>query len=133
MITPRCSRSGPSGTVTLAAPAPRWPAACTRCCGLVPGGVTRGLTAAHAARILAAITPASAVGQARRDLAAGFADDLRRLDARQRDTRRKLAAAVRASGTTVTEVHGAGPVVAGIVTGDVRDVNRFPGRDHSAA
>jgi transposase len=102
-------------------------------CELVPGGVTRGLTASHAARILASIAPASAVDQARRDLAAGFVDDLRRLDAQQRDTRRKLAAAVGASGTTVTEVFGVGPVVAGIVIGDVRDVNRFPSRDHFAA
>jgi len=54
-------------------------------------------------------------------------------DAQLRDTRRKLAAAVRASGTTVTEVFGVGPVAAGIVIGDVRDVNRFPGQDHFAA
>jgi transposase len=37
-----------------------------------PGGVSRGLRAGHATRILAAIKPASAVDQARRDLAAGF-------------------------------------------------------------
>jgi transposase len=73
------------------------------------------------------------VDQARRDLAAGFVDDLRRPGAQLRDTRRKLAAAARASGTTVTEVFGVGPVVAGIVIGDVRDVNRFPGRDRFAA
>ena len=102
-------------------------------CELIPGGVARGLTAAHAARIVQAITPASAVGQARRDLAAEFVDDLRRIDTRQRETKTKLAAAVRASGTTVTEVFGVGPVVAGIVIGDVRDVSRFPGRDHFAA
>src|SRR5689334_12993260 len=102
-------------------------------CELIPGGVARGLTAAHAARIVQAITPASAVGRARRDLAAEFVDDLRRVDTRQRETKTKLAAAVRASGTTVTEVFGVGPVVAGIVIGDVRDVSRFPSRDHFAA
>ncbi len=32
VITPRCSRSGPSATGTWAGPAPRWPAGCTRCC-----------------------------------------------------------------------------------------------------
>jgi hypothetical protein len=32
MITPRCSRSGPSAIGTWAGPAPRWPAGCTRCC-----------------------------------------------------------------------------------------------------
>ena len=48
-------------------------------------------------------------------------------------TRKKLAAAVRASGTSLTEVFGVGPVVAATVIGDVRDVSRFPGRDHFAA
>src|SRR5207237_7808480 len=50
-----------------------------------------------------------------------------------RDTRKKLAAAVRASGTTVTRVFGVGPVIAGTVIGDVRHVSRFPSRDHFAA
>ena len=58
---------------------------------------------------------------------------MRRLDAQLRDTRKKLAAAVRASGTTLTEVFGVGPVIAGTVIGDVADVSRFPGRDHFAA
>jgi transposase len=102
-------------------------------CELVPGGVRRGLTAGQAAQILQAITPAGAVDAARCELAAGFLDDLRRLDAQLRDTKKKLAAAVRASGTTVTEIFGVGPVVAGIIIGDVRDVNRFPDRDHFAA
>jgi transposase len=102
-------------------------------CELVPGGVSKRITAGQVARILAAITPAGAVGAARRDLAAEFLEDLRRIDDRMRDARRKLAAAVQASGTTVTEVSGVGPVVAGIVIGGVRDVSRFPGRDHFAA
>ena len=50
-----------------------------------------------------------------------------------RDTRKKLAAAVTASGTTVTQVFGVGPVIAGTVIGDVRHVSRFPSRDHFAA
>ena len=50
-----------------------------------------------------------------------------------RDTRTKLAAAVKASGTTLTRVFGVGPVVTGTIIGDVTDVARFPGRDHFAA
>ena len=38
-------------------------------------------------------------------------------------------AAVRASGTTVTEVFGVGPAVAAAVIGDVRDISRFAHRD----
>ena len=58
---------------------------------------------------------------------------MRHLDAQLRDTRKKLAAAVRASGTSLTEVSGVGPVIAGTIIGDIADVSRFPGRDHFAA
>src|ERR1019366_2574805 len=47
--------------------------------------------------------------------------------------KKKLATAVRASGTTRTEIFGVGPVIAGTVIGDVSDVSRFPGRDQFAA
>ena len=39
----------------------------------------------------------------------------------------------RASGTSLTQVFGVGPVIAGTVIGDVGDVARFPGRDHFAS
>ena len=96
-------------------------------CELVPGGVSKEIYAAAAARILAQVQPCSAVQAARRELAGEFLADLRRIDSQRRDTRKKLAAAVRASGTTVTEVFGVGPVVAAAVIGDVRDISRFPG------
>jgi transposase len=55
------------------------------------------------------------------------------VDAQLRDTRKKLAAAVRASGTSLTQVFGVGPVIAGTVISDVAEVSRFPSRDHFAA
>ena len=67
------------------------------------------------------------------ELAAEFLQDIRRLDAQLRETRKKLAAAVTASGTSLTEVFGVGPVIAGTIIGDIADVSRFPGRDHFAA
>jgi transposase len=102
-------------------------------CELVPGGVSKEITAAQAARILDQAEAPGTAGPARAELAAEFLADLRRIDTQRRDTRRKLAAAVRASGTTVTEVFGVGPVVAGLVIGDVRDISRFPSQDHFAA
>jgi transposase len=101
--------------------------------GLIPGGVSKAITAAAAARLLESIAPASAVEAARCELAAAFAEDLRGIDARIRETRKKLAAAVQATGTSLTGLDGVGPVVAAVVIGDVRDVSRFPGRDHFAA
>jgi transposase len=102
-------------------------------CDLVPGGHQKEISAAHAARILAQATLSGAVALARAELAAEFLADLRHLDGQLRDTRKKLAAAVRASGTTLTQVFGVGPVIAGTVIGDVGDVARFPGRDHFAS
>jgi transposase len=102
-------------------------------CELVPGGICKEITAAHAAQLLESITPAGAVEEARCELAAAFLDDLRRVDTQLRETRKKLAVAVRASGTTLTEIFGVGPVVTATVIGAVRDVSRFPGRDHFAA
>jgi len=102
-------------------------------CELVAGGVAKEITAGHAARLLESITPPGAVEAARCELAAAFLDDLRRIDAQLLETKKKLNAAVRASGTTLTSIFGVGPVVAATVIGDVRDVARFPGRDHFAA
>jgi transposase len=102
-------------------------------CELVPGGVRKQITAGQAASVLERVTLSGPIGAARRELAAQFLEDLRRIDGQLREANKKLAAAVRASGTTVTEVFGVGPVNAGTVIGDVTDVNRFPTRDHFAA
>ncbi len=95
-------------------------------CDLVPGGVAKEITAAHATRILAQVTPCDAIGRARRDLAAEFVADIGHLDAQMRESKKKLAAAVRASGTTLTGIFGVGPVVA--ATGDRRRRRRDPVR-----
>ena len=71
-------------------------------CDLVPGGVSRPIYASRAARILQQITPPDAVAAARCELAAAFAEDLRRIDAQIRETRTKLAAVVAATGTSLT-------------------------------
>ena len=102
-------------------------------CELIPGGVPKAITTARAARVLKALRPAGAVETARWELAADLLDDLRRIDTRMRESRKKLAAAVAAAGTSLTGLFGVGPVIAAAVIGDVRDVSRFPGRDHFAA
>jgi len=102
-------------------------------CELVPGGVPGEITAGRAGQVLASITPAEAVEAARWELAAELTEDLRGVDARIRETRKKAAAAVRAAGTCLTGLFGVGPVIAAAVIGDVRHVSRFPGRDHFAA
>jgi transposase len=102
-------------------------------CELVPGGLSKAITAGQAAQALGSITPPDAVAAARCELAAAFIQDLRGVDARIRETRKKLAVAVAAAGTSLTGLFGVGPVVAAAVIGDVRDVSRFGGRDPFAA
>ena len=102
-------------------------------CELVPGGVPDVITAAQAARILQRGTPSGAAGQARRELAAELLDDMRHLDARIRESNKKLAVAVKASGTSLTGIFGVGPFIAATVIGDAGDVTRFASRDHFAA
>ena len=102
-------------------------------CELVPGGVPKDITAAHATHILDSIKPSGSVAVARCELAAEFTGDLRRTGAQMHATKQKLTVAVRASGTTTTEIFGVGPVIAATVIGCVADLSRFASRDHFAA
>jgi transposase len=102
-------------------------------CQLVAGGVSKRITAGQAARILDQVEPRGAAGAARWQLAEQFLTDLRRTGIQRRDIQHKLVVAVRASGTTVTEIFGVGPAVAAAVIGDVGDISRFASKDSFAA
>jgi len=102
-------------------------------CELVPGGFSKRISAPQAARVLSQITAAGAVARARYELAADFLEDLRRIDVQMREARKKLTAAVQASGTTLTGIFGVGPVVAAVVIGEAGDAARFASREHFAA
>jgi hypothetical protein len=69
--------------------------------------VPEEITAAQAARILQSAEPSGP--------AAELLEAMRRLDAQVRESRKKLAIAVKASGTSLTGIFGAGPVIAATV------------------
>jgi transposase len=73
--------------------------------------VPEEITAAQATRILQAAKPSGPAGR----LAAELLEDIRRLDAQIRESRKKLGIAVKASGTSLTGIFGAGPVIAATV------------------
>jgi transposase len=100
---------------------------------LVPGGIPNEINAASAERTLAGVKPASPVEVARHVLALEHLDDLRRLDAQMRISKARIAEAIAASGTSLTELFGVGPVVAAMLIGYTGDVARFRNRDHFAA
>ena len=101
-------------------------------CLLIPGGLPRRLSAARAANELRKLRPAGAVALERRRLALELVADVRRLDKDLVELRARIAAAVAASGTSLLEVYGVGPIVAAHLVGYTGDVSRFPSAGHYA-
>jgi transposase len=94
---------------------------------LVPGGVTGTLSAHRAARILRGLRPQEgASARLRRQLASEVLRDVRTLDRKIEDLNGRIEAEVEASGTTLTEIFGVGPILAARIVGAVGNVARFP-------
>ena len=100
---------------------------------LAPGGIAKEINASDVDRFLEAVTPATPVEQVRYDLAVELLVDIRRLDAQLKASHKRIRAAVQASGTSVTDLFGIGPIIAGMLIGYTGDVARFPSRDQFAA
>jgi transposase len=100
---------------------------------LLPGGVARSLSADRAARILRSIRPKGASARLRRRLASEVLRDVRMLDRKIADLNGRIEAEVEASGTTLTEIFGVGPILAATIIGAVGDVGRFPSKGHFAS
>jgi transposase len=100
---------------------------------LAPGGIANEINAASAERLLGSVCPASPVEVARHALALEHLDDLRRFDSQMRVSKKRIAEAIAASGTSLTDIFGVGPAVAAMLIGYTGDVARFRSRDHFAA
>ena len=101
-------------------------------CVLIEGGTGRSLKADKAEELLASIPAADPVVARRVATARQLLAEIRVLDDARDDVRAATAAAVTASGTTVTEVFGIGPLMAAIILGRTGDVRRFPTSGHFA-
>ena len=73
------------------------------------------------------------VAAERKRLAHEHLTDLRRIDAELDAIRDRIRVATVASGTTLCELHGVGPVVAAIILGHVHDIGRFRTRAQFAS
>ena len=101
-------------------------------CVLIEGGTTRLLTATKAAELLGNVTITSPVIAQRLATCHQLIDEIHTLDRARDDVRERTAAAVIASGTTVTEGFGIGSLMAAVIVGRVGDVRRFPSSGHFA-
>ena len=93
---------------------------------LIPGGAKKSLSAAQAKALLARVRPRDAAGKARRRVAAELISDLERIYQRKKDANKELNALLKATGTTLTDLHGIGPSGAARLLVEVGDVTRFP-------
>jgi transposase len=100
---------------------------------LVAGGAPRRLSADRAAKLLRTVRPVDAVGVERKRLALELLADVRRLDRDLVAIKARIADAVRESNTTLLELHGVGPIVAGLILAHVGDPARFATRARFAA
>jgi transposase len=100
---------------------------------LAGGGIAKEMYASDVERFLADHKPETAVEQVRFDLADELLSDLRRLDEQLKASHKRIREAVRASGTSLTELFGVGSIIAGTLIGFTGDVTRFANRDHYAA
>jgi hypothetical protein len=66
-------------------------------------------------------------------MAAEELEDVHRLDAKLKAMKAELKAAVQATGSRLTGIHGIGPAGAARILADVGDVSRFPDRNHFAS
>jgi transposase len=100
---------------------------------LVPGGLGKEMVVRQASGLLRRIRPATMVEEERKRIAHQHLTEVRRLDKELKASKARLKVAVEAAGTTLTDIYGVGPVVAGLVIGYTGDVSRFPTRHHYAA
>src|ERR1017187_10573504 len=100
---------------------------------LEAGGIAKELNASDANGVLGTFEPTSPAEHTRNQLALELLADVRHLDGQLAESKQRIKVAVSASGTSLTEVFGIGPVIACSLIGYTGDVSRFASRDQFAA
>lgn len=101
-------------------------------CLLIPGGLSRRLSAERAGKTLRGLRPVELVDVERRRMAVDLLADVRRVDNQLEELTKRIDVAVAASGTTVTDVYGIGSIGAALTVGHTGDITRFPSAGHYA-
>ena len=95
--------------------------------------LSKQLSADTAAKLLRRARPRHPAGRVRRRLASELVREVRARDRRIAELDERIAVEVEASGTTLTEVFGVGPILAAKIVGIVGNVGRFPSKAHFAS
>jgi transposase len=100
---------------------------------LRPGGVATKMSVNKAKLFLEAVIVTGVVVGHRVEIAAELIAEIGVLDESLKASKKRVAAAVAVSGTTVTDIMGVGPICAAIIVGHVANIDRFPSKGHFAA
>jgi transposase len=100
---------------------------------LVAGGISKEVVVSDAFALLGSIHPEGVAAIERHRLAGQLADELVHVDDQLKLAKANIRTAVAASGTTLTDIFGVGPVVAAMLIGYTGDPFRFPTSGHHAA
>ncbi len=92
---------------------------------LTAGGIGTTITAVKANRLLSKVEPAGEVTQCQVMIARELVADIEALDITLAASKKRITAAVTASGTSLCDIYGVGPICAATIIGYVGDVNRF--------
>ena len=92
---------------------------------LTPGGISKEVVVNQARSLLDGIAPVGVAAFERHRLALELVAEIDHLDTVLRDSRARIARAVAASGTTLQEIFGVGPIVAAMLIGYSGDPTRF--------
>jgi transposase len=98
-----------------------------------PAWAPAGPRSRRGARMLRGIRPQGSSARVRRRLASEILRDVRALERKITDLNAQIEAEVEASGTTLTEIFGIGPILAAKIIGTVGSVVRFPTKAHFAS
>jgi transposase len=101
-------------------------------CVMIEGGLARNLSAEQGAIALRRFRPGDALGIERKRIAREFLDEVRGHDRALAELRARITTAVNAADTSVTDVHGVGPIIAAYLIGYSGDISRFPSAAHYA-
>ena len=100
---------------------------------LTPGGLATEMTVTKANTLLDTIAVSDEVTRQRVVIATELVDDIGRFETQMRASKRRIRAAVVASGTSLMNIRGVGPIGAAIILGAVGDIARFPSPGHFAS
>jgi transposase len=103
-------------------------------CEMFPGGADfRFDSMTRVNTLIDRFVVTDSMSRQRLDLAHDLVDSINELTAKMKVSKRRITAAVKASGTSLTDIVGLGPITAALIIGHTGNIDRFASRHHYAS